>query len=211
MVPGGSKVRIPDAGVREAPVQQMDGEGIIVFYSEISQDAVGMNEHATDDVLKFHGTVQKFFQQVAVVPFRFPTMLENEAELREFIRKHAERYVKELQHLDGKVEIKVEVSAAAIEMRPTMSGTEFLRAKYGVTKGMEQFAQAIQHEAAELECEWKKRERSGGVTLFALVEKDRWQELRRRVLRVCEQEKVPARVTGPWPASDFVEQYPELG
>lgn len=206
---GGGR-RVPESGVRGSAVLCFKRAGLECYFSDLGKHIVHSDLDANEDPLQFHSVVQKLFVQSAVVPFRFPALLADRGKLESFVERHAEQYARELKRLGGRQQMKVEVNAALVESRPTMSGTEFLRARYDVNKGLERFASCVMAEAEGLAAEWKKREKIQSLSLFALVDKENWPELRRRVLRVCEAEKIAARVTGPWPPSEFIDWYPEV-
>ena len=103
MVLSAEPVTAPDIGVRKARVEIVEERDLRCFYSRIEN----LNDAGKDDALQFHQVIASIFTKVAVIPFRFPMMVETEAELRGFLQEHAAEYSDALTRLRDAVQLVV--------------------------------------------------------------------------------------------------------
>src|SRR5579862_1858746 len=93
----GSKIEIPPCGVQGASLRTLIESGLICFLSDYDHSAGG--NHVRDAALDFNRVLQELLRQAAIVPFRFPTLLEDESEIRRFLLQHAAEYCDALARL----------------------------------------------------------------------------------------------------------------
>src|SRR5437868_1632434 len=69
--------------------------------------------------LAFHQVLESIFKQVALVLFRFPTLLNSGTELEEHLKAHATQYKEELQRFKHLVEMKLHVTTDLSYVQPS--------------------------------------------------------------------------------------------
>src|SRR5215467_12236469 len=83
---------MPPTGVRGMPLHTISAGGLQCFISPFDTTAMEGKAAIREAALEFHRTVQELFRQVAVVPFRFPTILPDEREISAFLADHLQEY-----------------------------------------------------------------------------------------------------------------------
>ena len=193
-------VEFPQRGVQDAAVCKMEVDPLLALYSEIDQSSLSPDSFK-NDALAFHKVVHGIFDQIALVPFRFPTWLtpaelkahlaEKSADYQRFLTSHAN---------DVQMELRVE-AAAASSMGAATTGTQHLRQRAEMRRALRQRADDLKHLLGGHTMEWREREIPDGVRLFALIERERVAEFREKLsLRNSD-----VRCSGPWPATEFLE------
>ena len=162
----------------------------------------------------FHRVLQLIFAQTAIIPFRFPTIVESEQELRQFMESRSAGYRSALRRLRGKVQMDVRVTAqpgGAVTGIPgavnssSQSGKKYLQAKGERHKQMQSVLDEFRRVCNSLAEEWFERDAPSGIRAFALVDRVSLPAFLERIGAVHTPDNISARVTGPWPPSEFVE------
>lgn len=155
----------------------------------------------------FNQVLQRIFAQAVIIPFRFPTIVESEDTLRQFVEGRAAEYSAALKRLRNKVQMDVRITSKSPEglNSSRVSGRRYLEGR----RGRYQQAQSIMDEfrriadsAAE---EWIQRDTASGIRSFALVDRSLLAVFLERIGAVVTPADISARITGPWPPSEFVE------
>ena len=196
------EVSPPKEGVRRASIQTILESGLRCFYSQIGTlppDPASIKEVA----LEFHAVVSAIFNQAAVIPFRFPTLVSGEGELKSHLQEHAGEYLASLRHLRGLAQMEVRISMTRTESSRA-SGTEYLRDRQERQATFRDAASKVRSHTEPLLSGWRDRETKNGWRCYALVGKrqaERFAEMVRWILGLGE---VELRVSGPWPATEFI-------
>jgi hypothetical protein len=201
-----NQIDLPSRGVEGAPVRAVDISLLRCLVSAF--DARMPYEPVPEMVKQFNRVLQRIFAQTAIIPFRFPTIIESEDVLRQFVEPRSADYTRALRRLRNKVQIDVRItltaSAGAPEL-PVQSGTSYLqerRARYHEAQStLERFRSASDSLAEK----WVERDTPAGIRGFALVDRSSLDAFLQRIARVLTPAGVSARITGPWPPSEFVE------
>ena len=102
---GGEVADLP-SGVAGATVQSVEFSRLVCFYSEYSPVMASDTRQAA---LAFYRVVHSLFQKIAIIPFRFPTVLSDHAEVASEIEKHAAEYHAGLAKVRGCVQIEIRI------------------------------------------------------------------------------------------------------
>jgi hypothetical protein len=196
---------IPPKGVRNALIESYQGSGMHCFYS-LYDSFEAQADTARQDALDFHWTVNHVFQQGAVIPFRFPTLIPELSTLEAFIEKNGNAYAADLKRLKAFVQMEVRIQVSS--SKDLSSGTGYLKAKQKSARAIEGSVTSIQGVYPEVE--WKRRAAADQVRLFALVPRTQIDDFRNRVAEVSLDEMMTMRVSGPWPATEFINCIPEM-
>lgn len=202
----------PVHGIRKAAVEVLQEASLLCFYSRHVSLAGASPEEARQDALDFHWTVNHIFQQRVVVPFRFPTLMPAPEELVIFLQKHGADYREDLLRLNPfvqmEVRIHIEPAAAPANTPPPATGAEYLKTRFHAAQKYVESTSAIKAKAPARE--WKQREASGTLRMFALVPRISAEDFRANVAATQMPAEVRLRVSGPWPPTEFVNCYPEV-
>lgn len=189
-------------GVREATVESLAEGGVRCFYSRV--ESLGVNaESFRADALRFHAVLREILDRAAVAPFRFPTLLESESELREFLAGQAPAYAQDLQRLRGMVQMEVRIRPAVALPEP-QSGKEYMHARLAEERLLNGHADAVRAATGELVLEWHTRHESGGLRCYALIGREQVADFERGLRARAPVEGASIVVSGPWPASEFL-------
>ncbi len=199
------KISLPQTGVGGAPIQMMAPPDLRLLYSEVEWPfrPEQMQKHAVE----FHGVVNHVFKQVAVVPFRLLSVFDNHGALASFVVEHAAAFIADLQRLKDVVQMECVVYPAPVQKQanPT-SGAAYLQEKAGMLRAISQQVQQVQAALGTLAHDIRIREAKNGTRIFVLVDRGKENEFRAIIERVPLPEKVSRRVSGPWPAAEFLSE-----
>lgn len=193
----------PVTGVSHKPVKEIGYQDLRCFYSQFERPP----EHFTkENVLEFHAAVQSVFNRAAVIPFRFPTMVKSEADLREFIAEKAEAYTRALEKLRDVVQMELRIvseKSGASARKP--SGRQYMAERLQKKQALERAAQAARTAAGELATDWREHETQEGLRCYALVARDDIAGFQEAMKSLPATAGLQVTVSGPWPASEFIE------
>jgi len=184
------------AGVGGEPLRALDEQGITAWYSNATP-----TRGAKEDVVAFHRVVAALFQAGTVIPFRMPTMLAGEEELRTWLVAYAAVVERELERLQGVVQMELHITAP--ETAKAESGRAYLEARRDVQRAMEVHAAKAREALADLTAEWRQRETRDGIRCFALVPRARIPDFMSHL--DVTGERASFRVSGPWPPAEFLD------
>jgi hypothetical protein len=106
--------------------------------------------------------------------------------------------------MEIRVIAKVEVPAAQ------GSGTQYLRMRSTSAQQVRAAEDVLKAEIGQSVSDWRERPTPDGLRLFALVDRAKTAEFRERLSRAANQ-NISSRVTGPWPATEFLPQAAQGG
>ena len=165
-------------------------------------------EPAPEMVKAFNRVLQGIFAQTAIIPFRFPTIVESEDVLRQFVESRSAEYHNALRRLRDKVQMDVRISVNAggeAAGSASQSGKNYLEAKRACYEQVQSILEEFKRASRSLAEEWIQRDTASGIRGFALVDRSSLPVFLEKIARVPTPAGISARVTGPWPPSEFVE------
>ena len=199
-----SQIDLPHRGVEAASVRWIDVDMLRCFVSDLR--ARIPDEPVPEMMIAFNGVLQRIFAQTAIIPFRFPTIVEKEAALREFVESRAAEYTSALHRLRNKVQLDVRVTLEpARAPEPFQSGKDYLEQKRSRYQQAQSALEEFRRVSNSLTEGWVQRDTPSGIRGFALVDRCALPILREKIARVLIPAGISARITGPWPPSEFVE------
>ena len=161
-------------------------------------------EFDREDALSFHSVVKTAFERQAIIPFRFPTLLQNEADLQAQLREKSIAYVDDLKRLRDLVQVELRFAVDHARPKTAKSGTEYLQNKQQFSRALRSASQEARAALGDLVVEWKERPTDQGLRCYALVKRADNGAVRQRVegTRIAGPAKV--LFSGPWPATEFL-------
>lgn len=193
---------IPESGVHGSEVHRLDTEGLSIVYSELLPTDL-QSDRLQSAALEFHQTVHSIFAHTAVVPFRFPTFLDD-SELKQHLVERATDYLDFLQNHANHVQMEIRVLPAEHAATQAGSGTEYMNKKAAERRRL--LNAADKTEQIEHARTWSRREVRDAIHLFALVDRPQVNAFRDAAANLM-LEDVKLRVTGPWPATEFFASF----
>jgi hypothetical protein len=191
-------------GVARSPVSRFDHSGVTVFYSENATADTWLRAPLRTSAEEFHRIQRELFSKGAIIPFRFPAILESENKLREHLDQHAGEYKNLLCRFATSVQMDVFLT---LPTAPTAqpSGAAYLRERQERSHIMEQFASDLRKHAEPLVKDWRQRTVSNGLRCIALLERKHVEEFNEKMKMLAVPSALGARVSGPWPVAEFVD------
>jgi hypothetical protein len=159
-----------------------------------------------EDALQFNSVVQAVFRQADVIPFRFPTLLRSQLELRQFLQEKSAEYGAALEKLANLVQMELRIfSAADASTAAHFSGKKYLEVRLATKRKMQSTAACARKAAGDLCLAWQDRETRHGLRCYALVKRAHAVEFKQRMKSLALADEVNVLVSGPWPATEFIE------
>jgi hypothetical protein len=193
-------------GVEGAPVRWIDMGRLRCFVSDF---AAQMPYAPVPEMVKaFNQVLQRIFAQAVIIPFRFPTIVESEDMLRQFVESRAAEYSGALKRLRNKVQMDVRImfkTRENVNSSSSKSGREYLEGRRGRYQQAQSVMDEFRRVSNSLAEEWIQRDTPSGIRSFALVDRTSLAVFLERIGSVVTPADISARVTGPWPPSEFVE------
>jgi hypothetical protein len=193
-------------GVEGAPVRWIDVGRLRCFVSDF---AAQMPYAPVPEMVKaFNQVLQRIFAQAAIIPFRFPTIVESDDTLRQFVESRAAEYGGALKRLRNKVQMDVRIifkTRENVNSSSSKSGREYLEGRWGRYQQAQSVMDEFRRVSNSLAEEWIQRDTPSGIRSFALVDRSSLAVFLDRIGRVVTPADISARITGPWPPSEFVE------
>lgn len=194
-------------GVGGCRVFGIEHSGVVLFCSQNPGSDAWAKLALADSVKHFHAVLRQVFANQAILPFRFPTIVADEKEAEDHLRKEAAQYAAQLRrfHDDCQMEVVITDKSAGESNGRSKSGTEYLREKQKREERLRLAADAIRNLSTEFASDWKQRHTRNGLRLFALVKRDSVPQFLDRMRAFSVPPGLEARVTGPWPVTEFAE------
>jgi hypothetical protein len=188
-------------GVRGAPLKSIPVDTLTCLYSLL----IPPQEFNQDDALSFHWVLNAAFQQQAIIPFRFPTILQNETELQTHVREKAAAYSDDLRRLADMVQMELRI-AANQPVAPAKSGTDYLRSKQQQAQTLQSSSKISRELLEGLVEDWKDRPTEQGLRCYALVKRTNVDSVREKLKAADFGGSATVRASGPWPATEFLHE-----
>ena len=199
-----SNISIPNAGVRGAPIARVLAGPLQGFVSEFDRSVV-KRLSIREAAMEFHRTIQELFRQVAVLPFRFPTVLATEQEILVHMSKHAGEYASTLSRLRNSVQMEIRIGNNARDGEPAESGAKYLQEKQHDRARLKASAADFRQASEPWLKQWRQREVSHGLHCYLLIPREAVEQFLIRIKKIVLPDNQSARVSGPWPATEFFE------
>ena len=197
------ELALPAVGVNAAPVQVASFDNLNLLWSEVEWpfDPERMQKSAVE----FHEVVHQVFRETAVIPFRLLSVFDDQQAFMAFAAENRQRFLQDLSRLKDFVQME-----CVIYPRPSQidrsSGKAYLEQKAVALRSSEGLAQATQDALAHLSREVRVREGKNGTRIFVLVERGRENDFRQAVTAVPIPSHLSRRMSGPWPAAEFLSE-----
>lgn len=191
-------------GLRGAPLERVDVDGIAAIYSRHEGDGLA---EATRDLALAHGSVISAVDASAeaVLPVRFGERFGEVADLRAAVRARRSALEASLARVAGCAEIGLRVLGSEPEHEPAATGTEYMQRLRAAGTGP---APALHRALEALSRDVRISPRAGHLLSASyLVPRDRLDEVRHVVETwTAEHRDIPVICTGPWAPFTFATE-----
>jgi len=200
-----SQFDVPLRGVDGEPVRWIDVTALRCFFSNFGSPMA--DQPAPEILTAFNRVLHSIFSQTAIIPFRFPTVVESEGVLRQFLGSRSSEYRAALHRLHDKVQMDVRLILESVPASepPPRSGKSYLEQRRDRHQEIQSVLDKFRCAANSLAESWVQRDTPSGARGFALVDRSALPLFLEKIARVLTPAGISARVTGPWPPSEFVE------
>lgn len=196
---------LPAAGVQGGAVREIVAGRLRVLWSEVEWpfEPAAMQKNAVE----FHQVVSHVFARVAVAPFRLLTVFDHRQALEAFIAGHEQHYSADLERLREFVQMECVLYLIG-ERQPTdpVLRAKYLEQKAELFRAVQQSAEQVKEALLAISPDIRVREVKSGSRLFALVRRGAEAEFRSIAEGIGIPEPVSRRTSGPWPASEFLNE-----
>ena len=120
-------------------ISVLQQDGLYCFYS--AYQAPAEPAHVQQEAVRFFEINRDIFAQMDLIAFRFPTLLKDEAELRRFVNEHVAPLRAELERLQGMAQVSVYFDP--VESSPSVTGSDYMRAKLERAHAREEWEHAV--------------------------------------------------------------------
>ncbi len=197
----------PATGVRGAAVQGVEAEGLRCFYSEV-QSLQGDSSAIQQDAIAFHQVIHRIFTAATLLPFRYPTLLPELAEVGAHLRRRAAQYNAALSRLQGLVQMDARVAWAGAP-QATGGGADYLRSKAAQEKKINASVAALRVASGSKVLDWRQRAMPQGTRGSALLRRQDVGIFQQELRQLRLDPEVSLTVSGPWPPTEFLPDFDE--
>jgi hypothetical protein len=202
-----SDVPAPDslAGVAGYPVLRAEIGDLAAFTSHNQDSSVWLRAPLQSSALEFHRVLTEIFKSAAIIPFRFPTIFENEEQLIERLKEQSNEYSALLEKFRDLVQMEIRLASPDLRAAAA-SGTQYLKRRQAAARMIEESVNDLRAIVSPVSRDWRERPFKEGTRAFALVDRRRVPDFRSLMLETSIPRELSVRVSGPWPVSEFIEQ-----
>jgi len=194
----------PIVGVAQATVYEVEDLGLRAWYSEVEADTFSGADHVTKAALEFHHFVSAVFREGTVLPFRFPTILESADELRTHLEEKVKWYTAALRHSEGMAQFEARILNKTKLPSEAESGTRYLEQRKKLKERTSEAVAALLSGLDDYVREHHVKESPQGTRVYLLVETARVAPFRDMAGKIAVPDGFEIRLTGPWPATEFL-------
>lgn len=202
-------IQIPRNGVREASLEELRYSGLRCIFSH-GPDSKDLTAALPDSALQFHQVVQHVFRQVAVIPFRFPTFVRDQTQLKAHLQENEQRYRESLARLQNLAQMEIRISHAKPDAEAEndlskKSGTDYLRERQKRQALLDATTETLRKAGSPWLKGWHVSQQADKIRCFALLHRGEKQSFEDALAGITVPADVRVRVTGPWPATEFLD------
>jgi len=196
-------ISLPEHGLGGASLYEIAQNELRVLWSEVEWpfDSSVLQRYAVE----FHKVVSHMFSHGAVVPFRLLSVFDDKQALTDFVFAHHADFSEDLKRLQNLVQME-----CVLYFKPQApidsSGTDYLHRKAELLRGSEAFVAEVRKVLSTLSHGLRTRESKNGSRIFVLLERGNEHKFHSIVQNLPVPERLSRRLSGPWPAAEFLSE-----
>jgi len=193
-------------GVAGDPIVRVELGSLAAFTSSNPDKSNWLRPQLQDSALEFHRVLSEAFKSTAIIPFRFPTVFDNEEQLIARLQERANEYTALLDKFRELVQMEIRVTNPDLK-EPAGSGTQYLKLRQTSTAVIDKFTAELHAALSTLLQDWRQRTTKDGIRAFALIDRNQVAAFRNMMRNTPVPRALRVRASGPWPVSEFIEQH----
>jgi hypothetical protein len=211
----GPEVKV-SPGVAESAVCSREMLGVRLYWSEIVDPQVNLGEPEAlkKAALEFHQVLREVLAVTTPIPFRFPTLLENEEAIEPSLSAEQELYRDALAHVGNSLQYEVVgtwTDEQEADFSTPVSGREYLQRRQQAGARVAAVETKLKTVTGDSVREWRGRQDRKSHRWFALVPRENRERFLASLRTAGGSEGIRLRLSGPWPPSEFVTPRGERG
>ena len=191
-------------GVAGDPVVRVNVGTLAAFTSSNTDKSNWLRPQLQASALEFHRVLSEVFKSTAVIPFRFPTIFGDEEQLIQRLQERASECAALLGKFGDLVQMEIRVTNPDIK-KPSESGTQYLKLRQTATAMAGKFTAELRAALSELSHDWRERPSKDGIRAFVLIARTQVADFQKMMRNATVPDELSVRVSGPWPATEFME------
>jgi hypothetical protein len=192
-------------GVAGDPIVRIELENLAAFISNNTEKSNWLRPQLQASALEFHRVLSEIFKSTAIIPFRFPTVFDNEEQLTQLMQERANEYSALLDKFRDLVQMEIRVTNPDLTTL-SESGTQYLKLRQTARAVIDKFTAELHAPLSALLQGWRQRPSKDGTRAFALIKRNHVSDFRNMMRNTPVPRELSVRASGPWPVSEFIEQ-----
>ena len=192
-------------GVAGDPIVRVELGNLAALTSSNSDKSNWLRPQLQGSALEFHRVLSEVFKSTAIIPFRFPTVFDNEEQLIARLQERASEYTALLDKFRDLVQMEIRVTNPDLK-QPADSGTQYLKLRQTAAAVVDKFTSELHAALSALLQDWRQRTSKDGIRAFALIYRNQVADLRNMMRNTPVPRELRVRASGPWPVGEFIEQ-----
>lgn len=195
----------PSAGVAGDPIVRVEIAHLAAFTSSSPDKSNWLRPQLQTSALEFHRVLSEVLKSTAIIPFRFPTVFDNEEQLIQRLQERASEYSALLTKFRDLVQMEIRATNPDVK-KSAESGTQYLKLRQNATARIDKFMAEVRATLSDLSHDWRQRPSKQGGRAFVLIDRKQVAEFRNKMRDIPVPRDLSVRASGPWPVSEFIEQ-----
>jgi hypothetical protein len=191
-------------GVAGDPVIRVELADLAMFTSSNADKSNWLRPQLQTSALEFHRVLSEVFKSSPIIPFRFPTIFDDEAQLSERMRERSSEYAALLDKFRELAQMEIRITNPNLK-KPSESGTQYLKLRQTSTSMIDKFTAGLRAILLKLSQDWRQQPSKDGIRAFVLVQRSQVADFRNIMRNTPVPRELSVRVSGPWPVSEFIE------
>jgi hypothetical protein len=209
-------------GVGGAAVSSVAVNHLRFFFSEVPAEPVSSRD-VVASARDVHAVVSDIFSRTAVLPFRYPTLIADEAELVELANSRGAGFREFLNRVGSRVQMDVRLTLDRVTPSDNQgagedgctppaggqrseTGRAYLEGRAKCQAQLSTAAESCRQAAHS--AEWRIQQRGENIRCQALISRVEVLSFFERMRALKLPDGVKAAVSGPWPPASFWEDEP---
>src|SRR5947209_7543702 len=138
---------------------------ITAFTSSNTDNSNWLRPQLQASALEFHRVLSDIFKSTAIIPFRFPTVFDNEEQLIQRLQERAGEYTELLARFRDLVQMEIRVTSPDLK-KPAESGTQYLKVRQTAAARIEKFTAELRATLSDLSQDWRQWPSKEGTRAF---------------------------------------------
>jgi hypothetical protein len=156
--------------------------------------------------IEFHQTVHHLFKQTAVIPFRLLSIFDHQQSLADFVARHGSGFIADLERLQDVVQMECIIFFKSPGLPDLSSGSAYLRQKAGLQHLLDEFGGNLHTALSPVSAGLRIKEVKNGKRIYCQVQRGQEDLFRTTAQGVKMPDSLERRVSGPWPAAEFLSE-----